>query len=398
MTWDAVARQYGLSARDIQQFQNSGITPDQVQAGGQQGYSMGDIIAKFGAAPAGAQAPAPAVSPTAGTQPETNALAQMAQIDPTSEAVRTALGQSYLSNLQNIPQAPGFNAPTSAAAPSQADVQSYLDLYKQIDPSGYAAHAGLADQMSAYLANAQAQAARGSELDPTTVREIEQQTRAGQAARGNVYGTPQLVQEAMQRGTAGEARAQQRLQNLSGALGQQQSYLGSGTGLGDIANTLYGQGYQRYLQGYQQQLNQFNAQQGARQQAQTNALNYLGSGQTPYQAGSSYLNMAQQNAANAAQGGVQYNPASLGQNYLSNQQQQYGLDVGSQAQNYYNSLANYGYGGGGAGKNPGASALAGAATGALSGAAAGTTISPGIGTVVGGIGGAVLGGAGGYFS
>ena len=386
----------------------------------------------------------------------------MAQIDPTSEALRTALGQSYLSNLQNTPQ---IDISRGAAAPAAGDVQSYLDLYKQIDPQGYAQRAGMAQQvadyvtrvtgqaptsaqdalakyqqldpagfqrlqdlgtgMSSYLQTAQQQAALGAQLDPFTAREVEQQTRAGQAARGNVYGTPQLVAEAMARGTAGEARQQQRLQNLSQALGQQQSYLGSGLtmgavgnqlynqglgqqqnalglqqnwlssgqSLGDIANNLYNQGYGRYLQGFQQN-------QALRQQAQANALGYLGSGQTPYQAGASYLNMAQQNAANAAQGGPQYNPASLGQNYLSNQQQQYGLDIGSQAQNYYNSLANYS-GAGGATKNRTGAALGGAASGALSGATAGAALGGPYAPVtaaIGGVLGGALGGAGGYFS
>ena len=84
--------------------------------------------------------------------------------------------------------------------------------------------------------------------------------------------------------------------------------------------------------------------------AQQNALSYLSSGQTPYQAGASYMNQANANAANAAQGGPVYQPATLGQGNLGTTQQapQYGLDVGSQAQNYFNSLNNA-YGAGAAG-------------------------------------------------
>ena len=233
------------------------------------------------------------------------------------------------------------------------------------------------DQVSS---GAQQEAALGAQLDPATQREVEQATRAGQSARGNIYGTPQLVQEAMERGSAGEARRQQRQQALASALGQQQSYLGAGLGLGDVANSLYNQGYNRYLQGYGSQLEGWQAGQGARQQAQQNALGWLGSGSTPYQAGASYLNTAENRAATAAQGGPQYNPASLGQSYGASQFPQYGLDIGAQAQNYYNSLAASGYGGGATTKDKGAAALSGAASGALGGAVAGTTVYPGVGT------------------
>jgi hypothetical protein len=336
-----------------------------------------------------------------GEQPEQAALRQLAQIDPTSEALRNQLGMSYLTNL-NQTQTPAF---TPGQAPSAADVQGYLDLYKQIDPQGYAQRAAMTQQVSdyvtkatgqaptsaadalskysqldpqgfaqygqlsgamgSYLSEAQQQAALGSQLDPQTIRELEQSTRAGQSARGNVYGTPRLVAEAMTRGQAGMAIQQQRqaalgqagsamqnyltsgattgalgqnlyqqgLANQQNALGVQQGYLSSGQSLGDIANTLYGQGFSRNLSQYQQQLAALNmAQQGS--------LGYLGSGQTPYGAGSSYLNMAQQNAANAAQGGSQYNPSSLspGMTGTSQQAPQYGLDIGAQGQNYYSAM------------------------------------------------------------
>lgn len=347
----------------------------------------------------GANAPSQATNPAAANQPETNALAQMAQIDPTSEAMRQQLGQSYLTNLQNTPQAPAFGLDLSrgAAAPAAGDIQSYLDLYKQIDPEGYAQRTGLATSMDDYLKQAQQEASLGSTLDDATRREVEQATRAGQSARGNIYGTPQLVEEAMSRGSAGEARRQQRQQALSSALGQQQSYLGSGLGLGDVANSLYNQGYNRYLQGYGSQLQGWQANQAAQQQAQQNALGYLGSGQTPYQAGASYLNTAENRAATAAQGGPQYNPASLGQSYGASQLPQYGLDIGAQAQNYYNSLSAYGGGAAGKTKNQTASALTGAASGAASGALAGSAAGP-YGTVIGGVVGAVGGGLSGYYS
>ena len=310
--------------------------------------------------------------------PETNALKQMAQIDPTSEALRTSLGQSYADTLSKA------NTP-----PSAADYQSYLNTFQQVDPEEYAQRQGLATSMDSYLKSMQDQFALGSQLDPTTAKQVEQQTRLAQAGRGNVYGTPQMVEEAMASGQAGQALQQQRTQNLAAALGGEQSYLGAGLGLGDTAMSLYQQGL----------ANKANAQQ--------NALSYLSSGQTPYQAGAGYLNQANANAANAAQGGPVYQPASLGAGNLGTAQQapQYGLDVGSQAQNYFNSLNNA-YGAGSSGtKNPLVGAGVGAGTGALSGAASGATLGsvyPGIGTAVGaGVGavaGGLMGGASGYYS
>lgn len=356
--------------------------------------------------PQGAQAPAQAIGGPGQAQPESLALAQMAQIDPRSEALRSALGQSYLSNLQNMPQAPQFGLDLSrgAAAPAAGDVQSYLNLYKQIDPQGFAQRQALAGQMGSYLNQVQQQAALGAQLDPGTIREVTQGVRQAQAARGNVYGTPQLVAETMARGTAGEQRLLARQQMLGQALGQQQGYLTSGAGMGDVANQLYNQGYGRYLQGYGTALGGWQAQQQARLASQGAALGYLGSGQTPYQAGASYLNMAQQNAAQAAQGGPQYNPTALGQQYTgagAPSFPQYGLDMSQLAGNWYNNInqANlqaYGlqqaYGQkGGSGMGAAAGALGGAASGALAGSAAGP-----FGTIIGGLGGALAGGLSGY--
>jgi hypothetical protein len=307
--------------------------------------------------------PTPQIGGPGQAQPESVALQQMQQIDPTSEALRQGLGQSYLSNL------------AQTSAPSAADFQSLLNTYAQVDPTGAAARQKLGTDVAS-------QEALGAQLDPGTIREVEQGTRAAQIARGNVYGTPQLVAETMARGSAGEQRMLQRQQAL-------QSYLSSGQTMGDVAMNLYNQ-----------RQNQLRASQGA-------ALGYLGSGQTPYQAGASYLNMAQQNAAMAAQGGPQYNPASLGQQYTgagAPSFPQYGLDVSQLAGNWYNNInqANlqaYGlqqaYGqksGGGSAMGAGIGALGGAASGALAGSAI-----PGIGTLIGAGIGAVGGAASGYF-
>jgi len=379
----------GVSLPEWQQWygQNVGKT---MTVNGQQvtiGQDIGadDLLTAFrnntiGWGQAGAQQPSGQIGGQGQAQPESVALQQMQQIDPTGEALRQGLGQSYLSQL------------AQTSNPTAADFQSYLDMYKQVDPQGYAQRVSLAGGVDQFVKQMQDQAALGSQLDPGTVREVEQGTRAGQIARGNVYGTPQLVAETMARGSAGEQRLLQRQQQLQGALGLQQGYLGAGLGLGDVAMSLYNQ-----------RQNQLRASQGA-------ALGYLGSGQTPYQAGASYLNMAEQRAAAAGQGGPQYNPSSLGQQYTgagAPSFPQYGLDMSQLAGNWYNNInqANlqaYGLGqayGGGQGASGGQRAMGagiGALGGAASGALAGSAV-PGIGTLVGAGIGAIGGAASGYF-
>jgi hypothetical protein len=356
MNWDQVANQFGLSSNDVSTFIQQGWDPsgfaNQVQTSGGK-------------------------MPTQGPQtPEQIALAQIAKTDPQSEALRQQVAGSYTD-------------PNQAANPTAAQYQSYLNTFQQVDPEEYAQRQGLATSMDSYLKSVQGQYALGSQLDPVTQMQVEQQARKGQADRGNLYGSGQAAVEAMTTGQAGQALLQQRQAALQSALGGQQSYLGAGLGLGDTAMQLYQQGLQ----------NKANAQQGA--------LSYLSSGQTPYQTGAGYLSAAEANAANAAQGGPQYNPASLGAGQLGTAQQapQYGLDVGAQSQNYFNSLNNAYGGGGAATKNRGAAAGAGALSGALGGAASGATMGsaiPGVGTAIGGIvgagAGALMGGASGYYS
>ena len=286
--------------------------------------------------------------------PESVALQQMGQIDPASEALRQQLAGSFATPLSQAQQ------------PSAATLQSYLDMYGQLDPQSYATMQALGQQVGGNLA-------LGSTLDPSTQREVEQATRAAQGARGNVYGTPQMVAEAMTRGQAGLQLQQQRQQAA-------QSYLASGLTPASTALNLY-----------QQNLaNLRGAQQGAQ--------SYLGSGQTPYQAGAGYLANAQQAGAAASQGFSVGQPAGLAPSY-SYLNPAYGQQTSQTALGYYNQMANlYGtqlaYGGqksGGLG-----SALGGAVSGAASGAALGSII-PGVGTVIGGVAGGLLGGVGGYF-
>ena len=377
--------------------------------------------------------------------PEQRANQQMATIDPASETLRTAVSQSYLTPLQQ----------SASGGPNAAQLQSYLDTYKQLDPAGYAqrqaqqqqvadyvtqitgqAPTSAADALAKYqqldpagyasmtslgssedasLKQATDQLALGSQLDPVTARQVEQQTRMGQAARGNVYGTPQMVEEAMTTGQAGLALQQQRQAAAQAAQGNMQSYLTSGATPGAVGNQMYQQGVtnranalglqQGYLASGQTlgdtALNLYNQNQANLRANQQGALSYLSSGQTPYQAGAGYLSGAEATAAGAAQGGPVYNPSALGAGQAGTSQQapQYGLDVGSQSQNYFNSLQNqYASGAaGGATKNKTVSAATGAASGALAGATAGSVV-PVYGTAIGAVVGGVAGGLGGYYS
>jgi hypothetical protein len=323
----------------------------------------------------------------AGLQPEQVALQQMAQIDPASEALRQQLAASYASPLAAAGNVPMPVTPTMGP-PSAAALQSYLNAYGQIDPTGLAATQQLETALSQ-------QAALGSQLDPVTQMQVEQATREAQLARGNVYGTPQLVQEAMTTGQAGLALQQQRQQAL-------QSYLTSGAAPGVLANQLYQQGLANYQNQYNQYLNAWNAGQGNLRAAQAGAMGYLGSGITPYQAGANYVSNANQMAALAAQGGPVYQPQGPSSYYTgagTSSFPQYGLDI-SQIGNQYMQAMNYGQyqqaalnqpRGGGAGGAAGG-ALQGAASGALTGAATGPW-----GALIGAGVGALGGAAKGYF-
>jgi hypothetical protein len=328
------------------------------------------------------------------TQPETMALEQMAQIDPQTEALRQGLAQSYLSPLQTAGNVPMPRAP-QWGPPSAADIQSYLNLYGQVDPTGLAAR----QQLGTALAQ---ESALGTQLDPETLREITQGTREGQIARGNIYGTPALVQEAMTRGEAGLAMQQQRQQAL-------QSYLSSGQDIGSVANQLYQAGLANYANQYNQYLGGWSAGQQNLRAAQSAAGGYLGSGVTPYQAAAGYLNTAQNQAASAAQGGPVFSPQGPSGYYTgagTSSFPQYGLDI-SQLSNQWLQGLNYGQyagynaqlaaaggrSGGISGMGAAKGAIGGAASGALAGAAAG-----GIGAIPGALIGAIGGGLGGAFS
>jgi hypothetical protein len=296
------------------------------------------IMARY-PAPEGAPPQTRAEAPVSTTPPELTAQSVLAQIDPYSEQARQRLAQEM--------------------ADPQAAMKSYLNIYGQVDPAGLAARQELERQVGGDLA-------LGATLDPTTQMQIEQASRAAQGARGNVYGVAPQVQEALTQGQAGLALRQARQQAA-------QSYLASGTDPGSVALSL------------------MRNQQAAVQ-------SYLGSGQTPYQAGAGYLGNVQAQAGAAAQGGPQYQPAALGSPY-SYMQPNYGLQMGNEANQWYNSLlSQYGMGMAGQTKNPWMGAGLGAASGALSGALTGSAAGPGWGTLVGAGIGAAAGGLKGWAS
>jgi len=100
-----------------------------------------------------------------------------------------------------------------------------LSALQQIDPSGYALREKTAGGISGYLDRLQGDLSQGTHLTKDQEKELEQQIRRSQAARGNVYGQAPVQAEAFTKGQAGLNLYQQRLQNynqgLSSALGFQ---------------------------------------------------------------------------------------------------------------------------------------------------------------------------------
>ena len=373
MTWDDIAKQQGYSPSDIQAFQSWGYSPDSMAQALQAGVSvqgMADAYSK-------GLTPEQYLGNVAGyVPPEQAAAADVARIDPQTAALRNQLGQSYLNQVSNQPQVSMPGVPTNAA-PTAGAINSYLDTYRGVDPTGLAARQQLESDLAA-------QEKLGAQLDPETAREVEQQTRLAQSARGNVYGTPELVAEAMQRGQAGEARQRQRQQDL-------QSFLQSGQDVGSVGQNLYEKGQADYLAKYQNYLNAWNAQQANTRANQQGALSYLTSGATPYATQMAYVDRAT-GASQAAT--PSYNTGVSGQSPSYNQgsYSSYGTQTASDAQSMYQQMLQA-YGMQPLQKNRAAGALGGAISGGIAGI-------PLAGATYGGsvVGGAAVGALGGYYS
>lgn len=203
------------------------------------------------------------------------------------------------------------NADKAAAANLELQKKygaDYIDINKQLlqqaDPEGYAArlkeydliqnqignkpNTALSDELMAQI---QAELGQGATLDPEVAREVEQNTRRGQAARGNVFGTAPAFQEAMNVGTAAENRRTQRQQKALG-------FLTSGATADDIN-----------LRSNQQNISNLSAfLSGQTPVAQFQQLSGAGAGAVPFSSGNA-ANLPTTNP-NAGQQGASY---ALGQ-------------------------------------------------------------------------------------
>lgn len=92
-------------------------------------------------------------------------------------------------------------------------VQQQLDMLKEADPLGFA----IREQMGQKILSE----GFGTNLSDAQRAEVEQATRAAQAARGNLFGAAPAAVEAMQTGDAGYRLQQQRLANASAFLSGQ---------------------------------------------------------------------------------------------------------------------------------------------------------------------------------
>lgn len=230
------------------------------------------------------------------------------------------------------------------------------DLYEQANAINTGAEDNSVEALGAALDQAKSEYALGSKLDANTQREVLNDARAGQAARGNYLGDAAAVAEATTLGQAGEARRQQRLGNLldvqSRVFGQnsalrnesrsaQQSRLAQMAGL---AGQDFSQGNQSYanrmnnlqLEGgfNQQQLaenhNVNNTNYGRQQQALANASAMILGMPVTNQFGS--LGAAQNGAVGGAQQ-INYSQAgqlnqNAGQQAASFAQGNYGTQAG----------------------------------------------------------------------
>jgi hypothetical protein len=90
-------------------------------------------------------------------------------------------------------------------------VKQRIEELKAADPTGYEVREMLGESAKEDLA-------RGTELSPELARQVTQQERAAQAARGNIYGSAPAAAEAMSLGDAGFRMRQQRLANAASFL------------------------------------------------------------------------------------------------------------------------------------------------------------------------------------
>lgn len=86
-------------------------------------------------------------------------------------------------------------------------IDQQLEFLKQSDPIGF--------QMREDMGRKILSEGFGTNLSPSQTQEVQQSARAGQSARGNIFGAAPAAAEAMQVGDAGYRLQQQRLANAS---------------------------------------------------------------------------------------------------------------------------------------------------------------------------------------
>jgi hypothetical protein len=113
------------------------------------------------------------------------------------------------------------------------DTQALLAQMKDKQAAQYQ----LSGDLQSLLDKSRSDYALGGKLDDTVRAEVEQQARAGQAARGNILGNSAAFAEAQEIGKAGEEREQQRYANLLQMAGLEEQ-LRTASDQQDLANLM----------------------------------------------------------------------------------------------------------------------------------------------------------------
>lgn len=132
------------------------------------------------------------------------------QLSQISSGANTAQRTADINDVANL--GPGAVAAIKAANPEQQA------LLKQAN-AGVAGQANEDPLVTMLRQQAADELGRGASLDPSLARQVQQTTRAGQAARGFGYGMPDLQQEALFTGQAAEQLRQNRRNFASGVVG-----------------------------------------------------------------------------------------------------------------------------------------------------------------------------------
>lgn len=250
-----------------------------------------------------------------------------------------------------------LNDRVRAAGASAPDGASRMaELYAKAQALDTSANDKSTEALGRAFDQAQQEYALGSKLDADSERELMNQTRAGQAARGNYLGDAAAVAEATTLGQAGQAMKQQRLSNL---LGIQEKVFGQTGALRNEARTaqqqqlaqlgqLAGQDFSQGTTTYGNKMNnlqlenQLNAQQVAENRATRNE-NYGRNQQKLANASAMVLGMPVTNqfgSLGAAQNGAVGGPQQINYAQAGQVNQNAGQQAAGFAQQNYSTGAN----------------------------------------------------------